>query len=711
MSDLYVIPIIHLGQSPGTSEKRLEQYALRVVDPLADQLAAASGVRFGLHITGWLLKWFAQRQGAVLKKLTALVAAGRAEVLGGGWTDPFLSGLPDADAQGQLQLQSKLVERWIRRRPEGLWLPRCAWDPSLPRLMVKNNFRYAAVDEGAFAAAGLQPEDVGSHLRTERAGSGVELLPAVSDPIGLLEDFQGGLLARQEGGARLVCWALSLERQLGQAHWTQLAGAFEALSTEHWLKPLTPGEAVQHVPSAGRVYPPPWIPSSLHPSTARMPPDGVGRPAPSVGWEGFLARYGECNRLHKRMILVSTQLGRLRAALRAGKSNRRDALEGATEALYKAQAAELYLHGDRAGFYDPSLRHLAYAELDRAELSIRTALGEREKLGRLRADLNCDGAEEVLIKTVDLRAVVSPARGGSLASLDLWALPGNILNTMTRRPEPYHEPLDALSGLPALVVSDGEDAEEDSEDGEADGDDTEALARPAAAAPPPTAEQLALARNLHYDRAERLSFVDHFLDDSLTLDNTVNGRPPELGDYATGRYRLLSVEPHEILDACVVQMTREGHVTRGRVTSLVQVAKRFIFHRDLPVIDARYEVTNRSHTPMETTFAIELNLGLDARFARGARISGGGGALTSAAAGVLEGVRQLTIADPRKRFQLVLDASVAMRVYAYPVVCGVQVGASIKPVSQGVCLMLIWPLRLWGHEKAAFDMSLNLEVG
>ena len=697
MSELILIPVLHLGHPPTAPERRLGQYAQRVIAPVVAALAGAEGLRASVHLTGWLLKWLARKQPALLRELTRPVAEGRVEILGGAWTDAFLSGLPDPDIAGQLQLQGKLVERWIRRRPRGVWLAERAWEPALIRPLVRAGFTHSFVDEGAFEAAGVDP--AGGVYVTESGGVQLRLFPALSEPAAALagadpaEAFAERLEARAGAGA--LCWALPLDRMLAPREVAGLAAVLGALGRgEYLVKTATSSEAAERLVPGGRVYLPPWLPRPLRAATAPAQPGGGGaEPGAAPGWEAFLARYTEVNHLHKRMLLASAEVGRLRAAVRAGKSARRDLLELATESLYRGQAAGCYTHGDRAGLYDASLRHLAGAALIRGEAAAREGLGEHERLGRLRVDYDCDGEEEVLIRTGDLCATLSPARGGTLLALDIWDLPGNILNTMTRRPERYHGALEPWSELPALVV------------------DGEAQLPAADPGPDPGPERRELARRLHCDRMPRASFVDRFLDTSLSLSSARRGQLPELGDFAGGRYRLLAVEPHEILDACVVQMTREGHVLRGRQTCLVQVAKRFIFHRDMPVIDARYELTNRYHTPLETAFAIELNLGLDARFARSARLSGGGGSASAGTPGVLPGVRQLTVRDPRDRFRLVLETSAAAEVYHFPVECVVRVGAGIKPAPQGICLMLIWPLQLWGHERAAFDLSLHIELG
>ena len=39
--------------------------------------------------------------------------------------------------------------------------------------------------------------------------------------------------------------------------------------------------------------------------------------------------------------------------------------------------------------------------------------------------------------------------------------------------------------------------------------------------------------------------------------------------------------------------------------------KRYVFHRDTPVIDVSYEVSNRYREPVRSRFAVELNIGLD----------------------------------------------------------------------------------------------------
>ena len=224
----------------------------------------------------------------------------------------------------------------------------------------------------------------------------------------------------------------------------------------------------------------------------------------------------------------------------------------------------------------------------------------------------------------------------------------------------------------------------------------------------------ALARQLHIDRAPRASFVDRFLGSPLTLESLTRSTFPEEGDFVDGRYRVLAVEANEVLDACVISLSREGEVRRGREAKGVQVVKRFIFHRDMPNLDIRYEVTNRYHTPIEARFAVELNLGLGTPPAGGWVQTVSGGRSTKAPLdepGETEGANKIAVVL-REGSAITIYSSHPTRCFHFPLeTITPGVDQRLDKRFQGICVILAWPLRLWGAERLELDLSLGFEGG
>ena len=133
-------------------------------------------------------------------------------------------------------------------------------------------------------------------------------------------------------------------------------------------------------------------------------------------------------------------------------------------------------------------------------------------MGRADADdYNFDGRPEVRLASNRLVALVSPSHGGHLYELDVRSICHNLLATLTRREEAYHE-----------AVRAGESA--------ADGDVASIHDRV-------VFKQAGLDQRLQYDRYRRKSLIDHFYPTDVSLDAVAAGEYQELGDFVDGAVR------------------------------------------------------------------------------------------------------------------------------------------------------------------------------
>src|SRR5262249_34123483 len=118
-----------------------------------------------------------------------------------------------------------------------------------------------------------------------------------------------------------------------------------------------------------------------------------------------------------------------------------------------------------------------------------------------------------------LIAMVRPAQGGHLYELDIRNSATNVLATLDRRPEPYHE---AIREAAARLATGAEPA---------------SVTDPHSNGPDPIRlKQQGLDRLLVYDRHPRKALVDHFYPVDVTLDDLAGCRDLECGDFAGGTY-------------------------------------------------------------------------------------------------------------------------------------------------------------------------------
>ena len=96
--------------------------------------------------------------------------------------------------------------------------------------------------------------------------------------------------------------------------------------------------------------------------------------------------------------------------------------------------------GRFGGLYLPHLRHAVYNHLIAADTLIESACGRPSRWVQIDADdFNLDARKEIRLAGDRLVAFLAPSRGGHLYELDVRGAKVNVLGTLNRRPEAYHE--------------------------------------------------------------------------------------------------------------------------------------------------------------------------------------------------------------------------------------------------------------------------------
>jgi len=185
-------------------------------------------------------------------------------------------------------------------------------------------------------------------------------------------------------------------------------------------------------------------------------------------------------------------------------------LQEATQHLYRAQCNCTYWHGAFGGIYLPHLRNAVYRELIAADMAADRAEPRRGPwVEATMNDYDFDGRMEVRLASDGLDAWLAPARGGMLYELDVRDTAHNLLATLDRRPEAYHDQVLAGPGNARSVVD---------------------------ATQPTKFKQEGLERMVRYDRSRRKSLVDHFFDVDTAAAAVMDGSAMERGDFAAGVY-------------------------------------------------------------------------------------------------------------------------------------------------------------------------------
>jgi alpha-amylase len=445
---------LHLHQPVGNFDHVFAQHVEDVYRPLVEHLSAGGLLPVVLHLSGPLLEWLESHESAYLDLLGRLVADHRIELLLAGFYEPVLASLPRADRVEQIHWMRDAVRRRFGVDARGLWLTERVWEPELAADLADAGVRYALVDDRHFLVTGFHRDQLHAPFITESDGKRVALFP-IDERLRYLVPFRppeetAEYLGELRGaGHRLAVLADDGEKfggWPGTKEWVYQRGWLDRFmatigglvqSGEVSLSRLD--DALDAVPSGGLAYLP--TASYREMEAWSLPPDaavrldrlerdlGEARIASPDGalvrgahWRNFLAKYPESNRMHKKMMALSTLCRRQGDPL------------GARRAIGRAQCNDAYWHGVFGGLYLPHLREAIWRNLAQAEAELRRGTGLTWEV----LDFDADGHDEIWVHSDGFSALVSPWRGGAVEEYTIFAAGLNYANTLTRRLEAYH---------------------------------------------------------------------------------------------------------------------------------------------------------------------------------------------------------------------------------------------------------------------------------
>ena len=541
MTGVRLIFALHNHQPVGNFDGVFEAAYRDGYEPFLGVMEDYPEIPFVLHTSGPLLEWLAERRPEYVGRVRALVEAGRVEILGGPFFEPILTMIPGRDRVGQVREYSAYLRELFGADVRGAWVPERVWEQHLVSSLAEAGIEYTVLDDYHFHRAGMTDDQLLGYYLTEDEGRLLKVFPG-SERMRYLVPFHEPHasyellreVARAHPGATVVCaddgekfgsWPETYDHVFKQGWLRRFCDMVRG--NLDWLRPTTFAGAVDSTLPLGKVYLPDgsyremteWaLPTPRLVALKDAQKRGEGEPAadrlkPFVRaggfWRNFKAKYAESDEMYARMLGVSDRL----ASMSAGPEADPDYLEIARNELYRGQCNCPYWHGSFGGLYLPHLRNAIYRHL----IAASNALDDAEGLVGPRValevgDFNLDARQEVRLENDHLVAFVRPAAGGHVYELDVRHALTNLLNTLDRRPEPYHGAIAAASGSGASA---GE---------------------PAFLPDRLVFKHEGLGDRIVYDRHPRKALVDHVFPVGLTLDDLAAGRGPELGDFARGAY-------------------------------------------------------------------------------------------------------------------------------------------------------------------------------
>jgi len=621
---------IHNHQPIGNFEAIFEQAYQKAYHPFLEVLTKHSSIKATFHFSGILLEWIVKHHPEFISMVKNLLQTGQIELMTGGYYEPILAMLYDSDRIGQIMKLSKYIRDLFDYEPKGMWLAERVWEPHLAKSISEAGVEYTVIDDLPFKSTGLFEEQLFGYYLTEEQGYPLKVFP-IDEKLRFLIPFhpvkevinyfksqarekEKRLAVMADDGEKFGIWPGTHELIYRQNWLEEFFSELE--KNRKWIKTFTFSDYIAQFEPKGRIYLPTGSYSQMMewvlPTRARkeftdiqreiekLPqPERYARFLKGGFWRNFFVKYTESNWMQKKMLLVSNKIFRALQNLYGLESgaNRRgnkfsvefkgenielpDWLEKARDELWKGQCNCSYWHGVFGGLYFLHLRKATYEHLINAEkiIDAKNQSGS-QWMEKEEFDFDLDGRAEVLVSTPLLNAYFRPSVGASLFELDYKPQNLNLLNTLTRRKEAYHQEI-----IRASLFDSKSDVENK---GLKSIHNIKKV------------KDKNLAKYLHYDWYERLSLVDHFLHPDTKIDDFSTCQYGEQGDFVDRAYRY-RIEPTGI------SFVREGFVWIGDFQQPVRVEKKVVISVNSAEILIIYQIVNKGENPAELCFGSEFN--------------------------------------------------------------------------------------------------------
>jgi alpha-amylase/alpha-mannosidase (GH57 family) len=673
---------IHGHQPVGNFDRVFEYATQRAYEPFIKILKDFPGIKLTVHYTGPLLLWFESRYPKMLDLLGELFERNQLEMVISGFYEPVLAAIPEEDRILQIEKSKEYIKRRFGYTPRGLWLTERVWESEVAPSLLKTGIEYVVVDDIHFLYAGLDKDQLHGYFLTECEGNPLAVFPIderlrylipfrdVEETLEYLKEID----SYEKGNAAIIFDDAEKFGLWPNTHdWVYKKGWLRKFFEEvegKGIKTLTFSEYLDENPPLGRIY----LPSSSYFEMGEwsLPPRkallferwvkelrerGIFEKYRSFIkggiWKNFLVKYSESNRMHKRMVYLSRKIREMKNG---------EKKERAREYLLRAQCNDAYWHGIFGGLYLPHLRHEVYKNLLRAEKELPESHFEY-------FDIDNDGKREIYLRRDGMTLLLYPHKGGGIYEFSILSKSYNIVDTLMRRYEHYHE---------GLSVGDGKDRGEVLSIHEISKE-----------------VDRSLMEILHYDDHERGMFLERFIKSDVKLEDLVKNRVKDLGEFYNSPY----------------EFEREGEI-------LSFICKRKINYREgFPVeIKKSYRISGKESLEVnyrvvgegsgeDLLFGVEINLslpsgpGIGEIHANGRKI----GEIKSMLEG--DGISRIHIRDPFP-LHISIESNEPVKLFAFPVYTLSQSEAGFDKTYQETCLILSWHLQ----REFKFENSIKFVV-
>lgn len=458
---------IHNHQPVGNFDFIFERAYQQAYKPFVDVLSSHPRIRMSMHFSGILLDWLEANRPEYIKNLRAIVERGQLEMLGGGFYEPILPVISDADKIGQLKKLQDTVKRLFGVTPKGIWLAERVWEPTLVKPISEAGLEFVLLDGSHFKMVGKTDRDMDGYFMSEDQGHTIKLFPihdvirdyipfrSVDEVINTLLDLDKPENRSHQGDVQVVFgddgekfgdWPFTHQTVYTDGWLHRFFERAEGLGDRLQVLPID--AALKPEKNLGLVYLPPasyqemmiWAQDShdipkfrqAQKTLTEAAGQEAGKFLRGTFWRNFFNKYSESNQIHKQGIRLAKTLEHLKTTLT--KKN----LQAAQDFLWQSQCNCGYWHGVFGGLYLPHLRFALYRNLiDAQKLLDKGLFAKREAPIWEVHDWNCDGKGEYTLNSPEV--YLSLTHQGEIDQFWLKKTRLNVCDTLTRRFEAYHD--------------------------------------------------------------------------------------------------------------------------------------------------------------------------------------------------------------------------------------------------------------------------------
>jgi 4-alpha-glucanotransferase len=672
------------------------------------KLASEYEFRFATHFSGILLDWLVKTHPEHIESLTSLVKTGQVEIISGGFYEPILSIIPEADRTAQIEELSTQIKTLFGHEPQGLWLAERVWEQQLASSLARNNIKYVILDDTHFRYAGLENADLTGYYLTEDLGQSIAVFPiskelrytipfaSVDETIRILRDAATekgeNLITFADDGEKFGVWPKTFEHVYGEGWLEEFFAKLDENAS--WLRTMHFSDALNVHRPKGNIYLPnasyaEMMQWALPTAKANLDYEHFSHEVEEEVkwsnylhfvrggfWRNFFVKYPASNHFHKRMLGIS---GRFEALAPLDRGSRQ--ANEAYDHLLAAQCNDASWHGVFGGIYLANLRHEAWKHLLTAEREL-DKLEDLNEITIEEHDENADGTKELIVSSKQFALRIDPARGGCISEISFKPAAFNLTNFIDRTKEASHEKLKDASKSEGKAAKSIHDIVKTKEKG--------------------------LEKRLVYDWYRHGCLIEHFLDSEVTADQLSKMSFLEYGDFFQSHMSpTVEATPTEVH----ITFDHIGNVHYSNETRAVRLVKKIAITNGDGAIRVDYHLTNLSEQHLEANFASEWTFGLLAGNAHDRYYESQNADIvtnTLNSIGTISDAQHLALVDEWGGFRIDINTALNCTFLRAPIETIASSEAGFERVYQGSIVLPVWNFALVSQETKSLSLAVRV---